>query len=140
MAVTSTPIFPQVISSGFAQIVPADTTTLKTLFTAGANASRLDNILVTSTDSSSKDLQFIITISAVDYVVGTLSIPANSGFTAAVAPVSVFNHANFSSYLGVDANGNKNLFLPIGAVLKVKALTTVTTAKVISVICQGGDF
>ena len=140
MAVTSTPIFPQVISAGFYQLVPADTTTLKTLFTAGANGSRIDNILVTSTDTGSKDLQFVITYSAVDYVVGTLSIPALSGFTAAVVPVLVFNHANFSSYLGVDANGNKMLFLPIGAVLKVKALSTVTVAKVISVNCQGGDF
>lgn len=140
MAYSNVPIFPQVVSAGFAQIAPADTTTLKTLFTAGAQGSRVDNILVTSTDTASKDLQFVITYSAVDYVIGTLTIPANTGFTAAVVPISVFNHTNFINYLGVDANGNKNLFLPIGAVLKVKSLATLTAAKVISVICQGGDF
>lgn len=140
MAVTATPIFIQTVGSGFAQIAPADTTTLKTLYTAGTNGSRLDNILVTSTDTATRDLQFVITISAVDYVLGTVTAPINTGFTASVPVLSVFRHANFNVALSQDVNGNYSLNLPIGAVLKVKTLTTVTTAKVISIICQGGDF
>lgn len=140
MAYSNVPIFTQVIGAGFAQIAPADTTSLKTLYTAGAQGSRIDNILVTSTDTANKDLQFVITYSGTDYVIGTLQIPLNSGFTNSVPIVSVFKHSNFAAFLGTDANGNQNLFLPIGAVLKVKALTAVTAAKVISVVCQGGDF
>lgn len=139
MATVDKPIFPQVIKTGVAQILPADTTTLKTLFTADADGSRIDNIFVSSTDTSAKDLQFVVTISAVDYVVGTLSIPANSGFTNSVPLVSVFGHSQFAA-LNSDVNGNKHLFLASGAVLKVKALSTVTTAKAISIFAQCGDY
>ena len=135
----ATAIFPQTIKTGVAQIAPADTTTLKTLFTAGAAGSRIDNIFVSSTDTSSKDLQFVVTISAVDYVIGTLFILSNSVFTNAVPLVNVFAHSQFAA-LNNDLNGNKCLFLATGAVLKVKALTTVTTAKVISVVAQYGDY
>lgn len=136
---TATPIFPQTIKTGVAQIAPADTTTLKTLVSASANGTRIDNIFVSSTDSSAKDLQFVITISAVDYVLGTLSVPANSGFNNAVPTLSVFAHSQFAA-LNTDQNGNKHLFLASGAVLKVKSLSTVTTAKVISVVAQCGDY
>jgi hypothetical protein len=140
MAVSNQPIFPKTVISGIVKITPADTTTLKTLFTAGADGSSLENIIVTSTDTASKDLQFVITVSAVDYTLGTLTVPANSGFTAAVAVLSVFKHANFISALTIDTNNNTILRLPAGAILKVKALATLTAAKEISVICQGGDF
>lgn len=139
MPVVSTPVFPQTVITSVAQILPADTTTLKTLITPGSNGSRIDAILVSSTDTSAKDLQFVLTISSVDYVLGTLSIPANSGFTNSVPLVSVFAHSQFVA-LNTDVNGNKHMFLANGAVLKVKALSTVTTAKAISIIAQRGDF
>lgn len=139
MPVVSTPIFPQTIKTGVAQIAPADTTTLKTLVTAAANGTRVDNIFVTSTDTSAKDLQFVVTISSVDYVVGTLSIPANSGFTNSVPAVSVLSHSQFAT-MNTDQNGNKNLYLASGAVLKVKSLTNVSTSKVISIIAQCGEY
>lgn len=137
--VVSTPIFPQVIKTSVAQILPADTTSLKTLVTADADGTRIDNILITSTDTAARDLQFVVTISAVDYVVGTLSVPANSGFTNAVVTLNVLGNAQFAA-LSTDVNGNKVLFLGTGAVLKVKSLTTVTAAKVISIIAQCGDY
>lgn len=136
---TATPIFPQTIKTNVAQILPADTTTLKTLVTPPANGIRIDNILVSSTDSSAKDLQFVLSVSGTDYVVGTLSIPANSGFTNSVPLVSVFAHSQFIG-LNTDLNGNKNLHLASGAVLKVKSLTTVTTAKAISIVAQCGEY
>jgi len=139
MAVVSTPIFPQVVKTGVAQILPADTTTFKTLVTADADGTRIDNIFVTSTDTSAKDLQFVVTISAVDYIIGTLSIPANSGNTNALPIIGVFQSTQFAG-LAVDVNGNRVLFLGSGAVLKVKALSSVTAAKVISVIAQCGDY
>ncbi len=139
MATVATPIFPQVIKTGVAQIAPADTTTLKTLLTADADGTRIDNIFVTSTDTSARDLQFVVTISAVDYIIGTLSIPANSGNTNALPIIGVFSHSQFIG-LSNDVNGNKVLFLGTGAVLKVKSLTTLTAAKVISIIAQCGDY
>lgn len=139
MAVTATPIFPQTIGNPSVQILPADTTTLKTVVTPGSQGTIVNRIFVTSTDTSAKDLAFYVTISAVDYLIGTLSIPANSGFTNAVPMVSVFNSSQFPGML-LDNNGNKVLFLGSGSVLKAKVLTTVTAAKAINIFAQTGDF
>jgi hypothetical protein len=139
MAVTATPIFPQTILSPAVQILPADTTTLKTLHTAGANGSVVMNIQVGSTDTSSKDLQFYLTISSTDYLLSTITIPANSGFLSSVPFVSVFASTQFANML-LDVNGNKALYMTAGAILKVKSLANVTTAKIINVVGQCGDF
>jgi hypothetical protein len=139
MAVTSTPIFPQLIQSPAVQILPADTTTLKTLITAGADGTIVNELLISSTDTSARDLAVYLTISAVDYLIGTISVPANAGFTNAVPSVGFFDSANLT-FLQTDNNGHKFLMLGSGAVLKVKTLTTVTAAKIINVIAQSGNF
>jgi hypothetical protein len=140
MPVTATPIFPQTITTGVTQILPADTTTLKTLFTAGANGSKIDNILVTSTDTGAKDLQLVVTISAVDYIVGTFTVPANTGNTNSTVTLNALAHPQLFNALNVDNNGNRCLFLATGAVLRVKSIATVTATRVISLIAQGGNF
>lgn len=139
MTVVATPIFPQSIGNPAVQILPADTTSLKTLITADADGTTVNRIFVASTDTAAKDLQFYVTIASVDYLLGTLAIPANSGFTNSVPLVSVFNSSQFPGML-VDNNGNKTLHLAAGSVLKVKALATVTAAKAISIFAQTGDF
>ena len=139
MAVTATPIFPQLILSPAVQILPADTTTLKTLVTAGSDGTIVNELLITSTDTSARDLAVYVTISSVDYLIGTVSIPANSGFTNAVPTVGFFDSTQTTS-LQSDNNGHKFLMLGSGAVLKVKTLTTVTTAKAIQIVAQVGNF
>jgi hypothetical protein len=139
MAVTATPIFPQTILSPVVQILPADTTSLKTIYTAGANGGLVMGIFCGSTDTANKDLQFYITISGTDYLLSTVQCALNAGFTNAVPMLAVFASTQFANML-VDVNGNKALYLSAGAVLKVKALSTVTTAKAINVIAQCGDF
>lgn len=139
MAVTATPIFPQLIQSPVAQILPADTTTLKTIVTAGADGTRVDRILVSYTDSGSRDLQFVITSGGTDYILCTMTLPANSGNLAAVPPLSVFDHANMVGLLN-DVNGNKVLFLGSGAVLKCKVTSSVAAAKIVAFNVQLGNF
>ena len=140
MAGTATPVFPQTISNFSAvQILPADTTTLKTIVTPGANGCKVENILVQSTDTSAKDLVLVVTKGGTDFPLATISIPANSGNTNALIPISLFQHAMLVG-LNIDAFGNKYLYLGNGSVLKAKVATTVTTAKVISIFPQGGDF
>lgn len=136
---TATPVYPQTLRNGVVQIVPADASTLKTVFTPGASGSKLDHVLITSTDTSARDIQFYLTISAVDYLLGTISIPANSGFTNSVSIVSLLDHTRMTGML-TDVNGNKFVILAAGSVLKAKMLTTITAAKVVNVITQGGDF
>lgn len=140
MAGTATPIFPQLISNFSAvQILPADTTTLKTIVTAGVNGSKVENILVQSTDTSAKDIQIVVSKGGTDFPLATISIPANSGNTNILMPISLFQHAMLIG-LNTDAYGNKYLYLGSGSVLKAKALTTVTATKAISIFPQGGDY
>lgn len=136
---TATPVFPQSIKNGQVQILPADTTTLKTIYTAAANGSVVSSILMSSTDTANKDVQFYVTIGGTDYLLATIQCPLNSGFTNALPLVSVLDHANFAQQI-IDAHGNRCLYLASGSVLKAKALSTVTTAKAISLFAQVGDF
>lgn len=137
---TATPVFPQTISNFSAvQILPADTTTLKTLVTPGANGCKVENILVHSTDTSAKDVQLVVTKGGTDFPLATISIPATSGNTNALIPISLFQHAMLVG-LNTDNNGNKYLYLGSGSVLKARVGATVTASRVISLFPQGGDY
>lgn len=145
MAVTSTPAFAQSIAVGNAKIIPADTTTLKTVITAGANGSLIDSIVVSSDDGSAKDVQFWTNTGGVDYLLFTVQIPANSGFTSSVSIKSALDDQRAgatSAPLGwytLDSNGNKLLRLAAGEILKAKVLTAVTAAKTIYIRASGAN-
>lgn len=139
MAVTNTPIFPQTITSPSVQILPADTTTLKTLYTAGTNGSKVENIIATNTDTAAAyALTLTVVTSATNYIIGTINVPLSSGNTAAAPAVSLLNSANLPT--AKDSNGNPYIYLASGSVLKVNSGTTVNSGKVVSVTCNGGDF
>ena len=139
MSVTPTPVFPQTIKNGVVQIQNSDASNLKTIYTAGTNGSAVENLTVSSTDTASRDLQLSFLVGGTTYILGTLSIPANSGFTNAVPSVAILFSTQFP-HMSVDANGNCYLYLASGTTLQAKTLTTVTTAKIISIICQAGDY
>lgn len=138
MAVTHTPIFSQTIKNGAVQILPADTTTLKTIFTAGSDGAIVNNLMIHSTDSSAKDVLLYVTFGGIDSQIGTISVPANSGNTNALPMIAAFAHANL--VLNTDVNGNKILWLESGAILKAKVSSTVTTAKAITFFAQAGNY
>jgi len=139
MAVTSTPIFPQAINLGIGTIANADGTAVKTVFTAGANGSKVEAITVSSTDTSNRDLLVYVTRGGTNYLLCTVNILANSGNANNVAPVDVFR-ASMVPGLSYDAFGNRCLYLKSGDTLTVSAGTTVTSAKTITIVAQGGDF
>ena len=139
MAGTSTPIFPQTVRNAVVTIAPADTTTLKTVYTGATNGTRIESMIATSTDTGAQNIQVWATISAVNYLLGTVAIPANSGNTNALVTVDLLRAANFPG-LAFDSNGNKYVYLASGTVLSVSTLATVTTAKQIQVFAQGGDY
>jgi hypothetical protein len=130
-------IFLQTVNVGVQQILPADTTTYKTLLTAGASGARVDAIFVHSTDTSAKDVILALTVSGTDYPIGTVAIPLRTGDTNSAPSINLLNMANISPAFGMDVNGNKFLWMPAGATLRAKAGSTVTTAKAISFIAQG---
>jgi hypothetical protein len=136
---TATPIFPQTVKNFVAQVLPADASGKKTLVTGAANGTKVEAILVTSTDTTARDLQLIMTVSAVDYILATVSIPITAGFINSVPAVDIMRNAQWPG-LAYDANGNKVLYVANGAVLSVKTLTTVTAAKEVDVFGYGADF
>lgn len=73
MAVTATPVFPQSIKNGAVNITSNDTTTLKTLYTGGTNGSIINHIIVSSTDTSARDLVFYLTVPQDIAASGTLT-------------------------------------------------------------------
>lgn len=139
MPVSNQPIYPQTIVSAVAQIQNSDGTTLKTLFTAGANGSRIENILVSSTDTTNRDLMFYVTVGGTDYLLATIQCPLTSGNSNTVGPLFALSNTLFIG-LNTDPNGNKYIYLANGAVLKAKAGSTVTSGRVIQFLIQGGDY
>jgi hypothetical protein len=128
--------FFQNVFSAQLQLTPAHTTTLQTIATLSGYTC-IDAIYVTSTDTAAKDLQLVATISSVDYVLGTFNIPLRSGDTNAAPVVSLLKASMWD--LNNDISNNKVLELPSGAVLKAKAGSTITAAKVINILITGSQ-
>jgi hypothetical protein len=123
----------------YVTIVPADTTTLKTLFTANINDSDVKTINVASDDSASRIVKLWITRLAVDYLLGAITIPALSGSDGTAVSIDLINSTSIPS-LPVDSAGKRYLPLQYGDVVKVSTTTTVTAAKTITFAALGQDY
>lgn len=138
MAVTSTPVFEQAINVLPVQILAADNQTYKTAFTAGANGSKIESMIVTSNDTSARDITINITRSATNYQLAQISIPITAGYLNTAPCVNILQHAQFPG-LAYDANGNKYLLLKSGDTLTVNAPVSLTAAKAFTIFTSGGD-
>jgi hypothetical protein len=142
MALTYTPIFPVTINNTSVQILPADTTTLKTIYTGATNGSRLENILVTNTDTAAASVvQVYAVISATNHLLGTVNVPISSGNLIAVPSVNLLSYSgNLGNLLNRDANGNTYLYVASGTIIKVAVTVAVNAGKILDFFAQGGDF
>lgn len=138
MAVTAKPIFIQAVNVGLATIVPADTTAAKTIFTAGANGSRVSAITVHSTDTALRDVVLSLVRSATSYPLFTISVPINAGNTNAIGALDLLRSPLLPG-LPYDAFGNRYIDLKSGDTLTINTTTTVTAAKQITAAALGGD-
>lgn len=117
----------------------ADGTSFKSLGIAPVAAgSRLKALHITSDDTSDVVLQFAVTISAVDYILGEISVPDGSGTNGTDNAVNGLNATKMPS-LQTDGIA-RWLDLATGSDLKVRAKTAVTAAKTINVLAEVGDF
>lgn len=114
-------------------VADTDTTTAKTLYTAGADDAVVKAINVSSTDTAAKVLNLILNDGTADFTIGAVSIPASSGTSGAIACVDLLNGTIFPG-LPYDQNGKRILPLQAGYVLKVAAQATLTAAKAIHVV------
>lgn len=117
--------------------------TLKTLYTAGANGSKVTAVLAATDDGSATHvLTLYLTRSAVDYYMGAYTIPVSSGTSGAAANIDFLNGgpANLILGLPVDNDGQKYLFLVSGDTLRATFATALTSGKRIDMLAIGADF
>lgn len=113
----------------------ADTTSEKTVWTAGANGSLIDSIAVTSDDTSAVILVLSINNLTTSYKIGELSIPAGAGTDGSTPAVNLLSQTAMPF---LQRNGG----LPIQGTYKlnVNAKVTMTAAKTLTITPIGGNY
>lgn len=134
MPANTAPIFPASINNSTTSFSDVDGTNLKQISTTSANGTRVDAIIVTSTDTVDRDLNLYINDGISDFQIGQVTIPAGSGTTTS-ASVSALNILDLPWLENIGS-----LFLKTGFSLKAGMATNITTSKVINVIVIGGDY
>jgi hypothetical protein len=112
-----------------AKVVAADTTTLKQVFGGTPNGTRLDAILVASDDTVDRVLDVWLVKSAVNYLLGSATIPAGTG-TAGTKSLDLLAEVLPTPIVGI--------WLDSSVLLDVACETTVTAAKTIHITALGG--
>jgi hypothetical protein len=126
--------------NGKVQIANADAQAQKTVYTAGASGSKVTSLVAQSTDTSARDVQISITNGGTSFPLGVVTVPIGAGNSGSVPAVNLLNAAELPG-LALDSDGNPYIHLISGDTLTVSALTTVTAAKLITVIAAtAGDF
>jgi hypothetical protein len=139
MAVVATPIFVQAPKNGKVQILNADASNLKTIYTADADGSKISAIIATSSDTSAREVTVGITNGGTFFPLGTFNIPITAGQVAGANAVNLLDPTIIKG-LPLDNDGAPYLLLISGDTLQAKALTTVTSTKEIDITAIGADF
>lgn len=135
MAANVTPIFPVAVNNGRVTIVNADGTTAKALFSAGANGSRIDQIVCSSDDTGAKTIQLIVNDGTNDNIVGEVAIPAGAGTNGSTKAVKVINATDLPWL-----SDSGSIFIKTGYSIKVKSKAAVTAAKTLTFVLFAGDY
>lgn len=135
------PTFPVSIANAVALINNASSTNKVTVRAGSTNGDKIESICLTSTDSSARVLNVIITVSAVDYQIGTINVPINAGTDAAsTAAVSLLENNSMMPFIRKDSNGRPYLYLANGSTLSLSAQVAVTSGRQINVFAQIGAY
>ena len=125
---------------GSVAVTAAETTTLQTVYTAGANGSKILGIIITSNDTSNRDIEINrVTVAPVTYQLYTVPVPLTAGTAAGIAAVNGMDPA-YAKGLPVDNDGNPFIYLAIGDTLQVNAVATLTGGKAFNVTVFAVDF
>jgi hypothetical protein len=136
MAANTAPIFVLTINDKGVTWVNADGAgSIKDIFVAGANGSRVAAVAATSTDTSAIDVQLLAHDGTTAYLIGTVTVAIGSGNTGSVAAVNLLS-LNQNPWL----NSDGSITLPSGWKLQAKNVTTVTAAKTLTLVALGGDY
>jgi hypothetical protein len=140
MAANTAPIFIKNRKVAGVQIVPADTTTLKTLLTAGAEGCRVLAVNAATDDTAANVVGLYVQIAGAgpNYPLGVKSVTARSGDPTNAAAVPSVNLLDLAAMASLDPDGS--LGLGAGDILKAGVQATVTAAKTVSLLAVYGDY
>lgn len=117
----------------------ADGTTAKQIFDPSTEGSRVDGIVITSTDTVARTILIQINNGSVISKLGHINVPAGAGTDGSTPAVSGLNRGNLP-WLKIDANGNPYLNLNSGMNLEAGMLVAITAAKAITVTVLGANY
>lgn len=135
----ASPAFAATPKLGVVKIVNADASAQKDVLAAGSSGTKVVSVTAVSDDTSARVLQLSVLRSAANYILGSVSVPAASGTDGTTAAVDLLAAALVPD-LPVDNDGQRYLFLESGDTLQVKSLTTVTSAKTVTVAAVAAHF
>lgn len=136
MTQNTAPIFGLTPQIDAVTIVPGDTTTKKTLYTAGANGGRCLSIAASSDDTAAVRANIYVNHGGTDYAVGQVTIPIGAGTGTTDAPSVNLLDASKLPFLQPDGS----LLLESGDIVKVAASATITAAKTVTLVSTGLDY
>lgn len=137
MAFSFQPFFPQSLVQVY--LANASVTTTSNVVQGGTNGTKVETILISSTDTIDHLLTFAINVSGTYANVGVILVPANTGNVNNMA-ISAFANAAFN-FLPQDPNGNRYLYLANAACSLVVTSNSVnSTGKVVSLVGQGANY
>ncbi len=137
MAAGTSPIFEAAVRVLGIQFTSTDTTTGKSFGTIGANGTRIDSVMCSTSDTAAVNLAFWINDGSTDHYIGVVNVPAGSGYTTVlrVEAMTVLQPTNVS---GAPQLGY--LVIPSGYTLKAGCVATMTAGKTTDVVAMGGDY
>jgi hypothetical protein len=121
------------------QFLPADGITAKQIFDPSTEGSRIDAIVITSTDTVARTVLLQINNGGTISQLGHITVPANAGTDGSVASVSGLNRGNLP-WLKIDANGNPYINLNSGMNLEARMLTAVAATRAINFTVLGANY
>lgn len=138
MATSPQPIFPQSwITAGLA-IVNATGTTVTAVTATTANGSQVKNLQATSTETATAhDLAVYKNSGGTNYLIGTVAVPINSGFTSGAPPINLLQNL---PGLPVDSNNNPYISLAPTELIEVAVVVAVTSGKTLTVVATSDVF
>jgi len=121
------------------QFLPADTTVAKQIFAPSAEGSRVDGIIITSTDTVARVVLIQINDGSGISKLGHINVPAGAGTDGSTPAVAGLNRGNLP-WLKIDASGNPYVNLNNGMNLEAGMLATITAAKQIDICILGANY
>lgn len=147
MAYSNIPFFTQkthtagAVLSAASLWTPSNTvnTNLVTLFTAGANGSRITSLFLATTDSAANDVYIVLDVGGAGtnfVIIAQVHVPITSGTAASVPCVDALALAGFP----IDNNGKNIIQLAASDKVWIGVVANMTAAKVLFATAQGEDY